>query len=37
MDGVLDHVAWVHRLFQAAGDALHWGTVTWRWDVNMTL
>lgn len=33
MDGVLDHVTWVHGLLQAAGDALHGGTVAcdeWR-------
>lgn len=30
MDGVLDHVSWIHRLLQAAGNALHWGTATWR-------
>ena len=31
MDGILDHVPWIHGLLQAAGDALHWGTATWRW------
>lgn len=30
MDGVLDHVTWIHRFLQAAGNALHWGTATWR-------
>lgn len=30
MDGILDHVSRIHRLLQAAGDALHWGTATWR-------
>ena len=29
MDGVLDHVTRIHRLPQAAGDALHWGTATY--------
>lgn len=23
MDGILDHVSWIHGLLQAAGDALH--------------
>lgn len=32
MDGVLDHVSWIHRLLQAAGNALHRGTATWRCD-----
>ncbi len=28
MDGILDHVSWIHGLLQAAGDALHGGTAT---------
>lgn len=28
MDGVLDHVSWIHGLLQAAGYALHGGTAT---------
>lgn len=30
MDGVLDHVPWIHGLLQAAGDALHRGAATCR-------
>ena len=30
VDGVLDHVPRIHGLLQAAGDALHWGTATWK-------
>lgn len=37
MDGVLDHVAWIHGLLQAAGDALHWRAATCRWEVCAVL
>lgn len=37
VNGVLDHVARVHRLLQAAGDALHWGTTAWRTKVKVSL
>lgn len=30
MDGILDHVPWIHGLLQAAGNALHWGTAAIR-------
>lgn len=30
MDSILDHVSRVHRLLQAAGDALHGGAATWE-------
>lgn len=28
MDGVLDHVTWIHGFFQAARNTLHWSTAT---------
>lgn len=30
VDGILDHVTWIHGLLQAAGNAFHRGTATWK-------
>lgn len=30
VNGILDNVMRVHGLLEAAGNALHWGTATWR-------